>query len=75
MDREQPTTITPYRDGPLIVRGPFTLLDQDGQEIVIDRDTVALCRCGRSRRKPLCDSTHKQIGFSAPSRPDPSTAL
>jgi hypothetical protein len=22
-------TITPYRDGPLLVRGPFRLLDQD----------------------------------------------
>ena len=26
-------TITPYRDGPLLVRGPFKLLDQDGNEI------------------------------------------
>jgi CDGSH-type Zn-finger protein len=62
-------TITPYRDGPLLVRGPFTLLDQDGNEIEIGRDVVALCRCGRSRMKPLCDSTHKAIGFKAPSGP------
>jgi hypothetical protein len=25
-------TITPYRDGPLLVRGPFRLLDQEGRE-------------------------------------------
>ena len=62
-------TITPYRDGPLLVRGPFTLIDQDGAEIHVDREVVALCRCGKSRIKPLCDSTHKAIGFKAPSRP------
>ena len=27
------TVITPYRDGPLLVRGAFQLLDQDGNEI------------------------------------------
>jgi hypothetical protein len=30
-------TITPYRDGPLLVRGPFRLLDQDGGEIEVVR--------------------------------------
>ena len=25
------TLITPYRDGPLLVRGPFRLVDQDGK--------------------------------------------
>ncbi len=58
-------TITPYADGPLIVRGPFRLLDQDGNEIEVRRRTVALCRCGRSRIRPFCDGTHKLIGFRA----------
>ncbi len=59
--------ITPYRNGPLLVRGPVRFRDQDGAEIVVDRPTVALCRCGKSRMRPLCDSTHKVIGFQAPS--------
>jgi CDGSH-type Zn-finger protein len=59
--------ITPYRDGPLIVRGPFTLADQDGNEIAVGRRTVALCRCGKSRIRPFCDGTHKLARFSAPS--------
>ena len=59
--------ITPYRDGPLIVRGPFTLRDQDGNEIATNRGTIALCRCGKSRIRPFCDGTHKTIRFSAPS--------
>jgi CDGSH-type Zn-finger protein len=62
-------TITPYRDGPLIVRGDFRLLDQDGSEIDPGRQTIALCRCGKSGIKPFCDGTHKRSGFSAPSAP------
>jgi CDGSH-type Zn-finger protein len=62
-------TITPYRDGPLIVRGDFRLLDQDGVEIDPGRNTIALCRCGKSGIKPFCDGTHKRSGFSAPSAP------
>jgi CDGSH-type Zn-finger protein len=27
-------------------------------------DAVALCRCGGSKTKPLCDGTHSTIGFS-----------
>ena len=60
-------TITPYRDGPLLVRGPFRLLDQDGNEIEVDRGTVALCRCGKSRLRPFCDGSHKIVRFQAPS--------
>ena len=71
-------TITPYRDGPLIVRGDFRLVDDDGQEIDPGRRTVALCRCGRSSIKPFCDGTHKRSGFtaaSAPRRPRPASYL
>lgn len=60
-------TITSYRDGPLLVRGPFRLLDQDGNEIVVDRPVVALCRCGKSRMRPLCDGSHQVVRFRAPS--------
>ena len=61
------TMITPYRDGPLLVRGPFRLVDQDGNEIDAGRETVALCRCGKSRLRPFCDGTHNLIRFRAPS--------
>ena len=66
---EAGATITPYRDGPLIVRGDFRLVDQDGAEIDPGRRTVALCRCGKSGIKPFCDGSHKRAGFSAPSAP------
>ncbi len=63
--------ITPYRDGPLLVRGPFKLTDQDGNEIDARRGTIALCRCGRSQLKPFCDGTHKLVGFRADSGAPP----
>jgi CDGSH-type Zn-finger protein len=62
-------SITPYRDGPLIVRGPVVLRDQDGHAIDAERRTIALCRCGKTRQAPFCDGTHKLARFSAPSGP------
>lgn len=59
--------ITPYRNGPYLIRGPFTMVDQDGNEIEVRRRVVALCRCGRSQTRPFCDGTHKTIGFRAES--------
>jgi CDGSH-type Zn-finger protein len=59
------STITPYEDGPLIVRGDFEMLTPDGKPIEPGRATVALCRCGKSAVKPFCDGTHKAINFKA----------
>jgi CDGSH-type Zn-finger protein len=59
--------ITPYRDGPLLVRGPVSITDQDGEPIPLDREPVALCRCGKSRMRPFCDGSHKLVRFKAPS--------
>jgi CDGSH-type Zn-finger protein len=58
--------VTPYPDGPYLVRGDFELIDPDGNVIDPRRRTIALCRCGASRTKPFCDGTHKTIGFKAP---------
>lgn len=66
-DQSTPVTITPYPDGPYLVRGDFAVTDQDGNELPVERRTIALCRCGRSRIRPFCDGTHKLIGFKAPS--------
>ncbi len=47
--------------GPLLVRGADTVRDEQGEEHEVTRPVVALCTCGRSARKPWCDSTHKSI--------------
>lgn len=53
-------TITECGDGPLLVRGNFELIGDDGTAITMRRSTVALCRCGRTRIAPFCDSSHKK---------------
>ena len=63
---EPEVVITPYRDGPYLVRGPFALRDVEGAPIPVARRTIALCRCGKSRTRPYCDGTHKLIDFQAP---------
>ena len=63
--------ITPYPDGPYLIRGDFVVTDQEGNELQLERRTIALCRCGKSRMRPFCDGTHKLVGFEAPSAPEP----
>ncbi|MDQ3210181.1 MAG: CDGSH iron-sulfur domain-containing protein [Actinomycetota bacterium] len=50
-------------------------MDEDGQEVFVRRRVVALCRCGRSRTKPLCDGAHgagsAANGTEGGSRSDP----
>jgi hypothetical protein len=62
---DEQVTITPYRDGPLIVRGPFELRTMTGERIDPHRQTIALCRCGKSALKPFCDGSHKVVRFRA----------
>ncbi len=62
-----PVRVTPYVDGPYLVRGPVRITDQAGTDIEVSQRTVALCRCGKSQVRPFCDGTHKLVGFSAPS--------
>lgn len=56
-------TVTPYPDGPLLMRGAVELRTADGERIETTRNTVALCRCGLSNIKPFCDGTHKLAAF------------
>ena len=55
-------TVLVSRNGPTYVRGDVELVDERGD--VRLRDTrVALCRCGLSQNKPLCDNAHLDAGF------------
>ena len=61
--------ITVTENGPLSIKGPITLIDQDGNQYDITaRKRVVLCRCGRSTTKPFCDGTHSRTGFQAAER-------
>ena len=59
-------TIQARGNGPLKVTGPVTILDAEGREFELpEGSSIVLCRCGHSKNKPFCDTTHKQIGFVA----------
>ena len=62
-----PTTVTPVRNGPLLVTGRVEVKREDGSVEVLPRAT--LCRCGESQHKPFCDNQHLKIGFRAPGMP------
>jgi len=57
-------SISSIPDGPLMIEGPFTLLDAAG-ETACKSGKAALCRCGASKMKPYCDGSHMNIGFKA----------
>ena len=58
-------TITTRPNGPYLITGPIRIVDPDGKEFLVERETVALCRCGQSSNKPFCDGTHGKVGFQA----------
>ena len=61
---QRPTSVKAVRNGPLQLKGTFRLLDPDGEEYDLEgQRIVLLCRCGRSKNQPFCDSTHAREGF------------
>jgi len=59
-------TIKVRENGSLLVEGEdVKLVDWTGAEYVVPKKPFALCRCGQSKQKPFCDSTHKTCGFVA----------
>ena len=67
------TVITIRRNGPYIVSGTVELRDSDGK-VYPAQDTMALCRCGASTKKPFCDGTHSKVGFEAAEQAVPGSA-
>lgn len=62
--------ITVRDNGPFLIEGPFQLVDAAGNAYPLDasKPSFALCRCGASQRKPMCDGTHKTCGFTSAER-------
>ena len=66
-------TITVRKNGPYLVSGAVELRDADGN-VYPAKNTVALCRCGASTKKPFCDGTHPKVGFRAAEQAVPGPA-
>jgi len=58
------TGIFVEKNGPLNFQGEITLIDdQESDTLLPDADHFTLCRCGGSKKKPVCDGSHEEIGF------------
>jgi len=61
-----PTKIVIRNNGSIKVEGDFEIYDQNGNKYdLAGRTAISLCRCGHSKNKPFCDSSHKQVGFQS----------
>ena len=58
-----PEAIAVTDDGPLWVTGGLPVELATGGALET-RNRVTLCRCGASANKPLCDGSHKDVGFA-----------
>jgi len=66
--RDFPMTvkITTRPNGPYLIEGECELIDPTGATInTTGQARIALCRCGGSSNKPMCDGTHNKISFQA----------
>ncbi len=58
------TRVVIEKDGPLNFQGIIDLIDeQDSDTLLPKADHYTLCRCGSSKKKPLCDGSHHEVGF------------
>jgi CDGSH-type Zn-finger protein/uncharacterized Fe-S cluster protein YjdI len=55
-------TVTVAPDGPLYVHGDVEIVSPE-DEVLLEDTRVALCRCGASANKPLCDGSHGDVDF------------
>jgi CDGSH-type Zn-finger protein len=60
-DPDGPPAIALKPDGPIRFAGGVPITYGDRQ--LPPRDRLSLCRCGASRCQPLCDSSHKVVGY------------
>jgi CDGSH-type Zn-finger protein len=60
-DPAGPPALALKPNGPVRVAGDVDITYEG--DPVAGRDRVSLCRCGASRCQPLCDSSHKIVGY------------
>ena len=57
-------------NGPVRVAGRVPIEAEGTDPLTEDR--ISLCRCGASRSQPVCDGSHKIVGYREPLEPEPS---
>jgi CDGSH-type Zn-finger protein len=58
--------ITVKNNGSIRIEGEIELFDQNGGKYdLAGRTAISLCRCGHSKDKPFCDSSHRELNFQS----------
>lgn len=52
------TIVTLVKNGSIRVSGNFILVNEDNEPVATE-STIFLCRCGKTKRHPFCDGSHK----------------
>ena len=60
--KEQPVSVKIMADGPIVIKGNFTLVYNGIKKEVCD-SMISICRCGVSDHMPFCDGQHRKAGF------------
>jgi uncharacterized Fe-S cluster protein YjdI len=61
--QEQAASVKIMADGPIVLKGNFTLL-YDGNTKEVKESIISICRCGVSDHQPFCDGQHRKIDFN-----------
>ena len=60
---EHPVSVKIMADGPIILKGSFSLV-YNGNNKEVQDSLISICRCGISDHQPFCDGRHRKIGFN-----------
>jgi uncharacterized Fe-S cluster protein YjdI len=62
VQEERPVSVKIMDDGPIVLKGSFTLA-YNGIKKEVHDGMISICRCGASDHQPFCDGQHRKIGF------------
>jgi uncharacterized Fe-S cluster protein YjdI len=55
---ESNTQVKIVKDGPILISGDFTIIDENGNNIT-SGNRASFCVCKKSKRLPFCDGSHR----------------
>jgi uncharacterized Fe-S cluster protein YjdI len=64
VNEEQPVTVKVMADGPVVLKGNFTLA-YSGNIKEVRESIISICRCGASDHQPFCDGQHRKTGYTS----------